>query len=328
MIVTRTPFRIPLGGGGTDLPSYYSQHGGFIVSAAINRYVYIMLNLRFEDSIRVSYSQTEIADCADQVDHPIVREALKLLGLNCNLEIVSIADLPAKTGLGSSCSFTVGLLNALHALKREHVPLEELAEEACHIEIDRLREPIGKQDQYIAAFGGITCLDIDREGGVRPYALNLPGDVVQELENNVMVFYTGIKRSASEVLSAQARAAQEGDPRVLEALHVIKEIGREVKRALEAGDLDRFGSLMDEHWQVKKRLSDKVSNGEIDAWYETARSNGALGGKVMGAGGGGFFMFYCPNGHKGRLREALTAEGLRELRVGVDFEGSKVLMNF
>ncbi len=328
MIVTRTPFRVPLGGGGTDLPSYYSQHGGFIVSAAINRYVYIMLNLRFEDSIRVSYSQTEIADCADHVEHPIVREALKLLGLNCNLEIVSIADVPAKTGLGSSCSFTVGLLNALHALKREHLPLEELAEEACHIEIERLREPIGKQDQYIAAFGGITCLEIDREGGVRPYALNLPGDVVQELENNVMVFYTGIKRSASEVLSGQARAAQEGDPRVVEALHVIKEIGREVKLALEAGDLDRFGSLMDEHWQVKKRLSDKVSNGEIDAWYETARSNGALGGKVMGAGGGGFFMFYCPNGRKGRLREVLTAEGLRELRVGVDFEGSKVLINF
>ncbi len=328
MIVTRTPFRVPLGGGGTDLPSYYSQHGGFIVSAAINRYVYIMLNLRFEDSIRVSYSQTEIADCADQVEHPIVREALKLVGLDCNLEIVSIADVPAKTGLGSSCSFTVGLLNALHTLKREHVPLEELAEEACHIEIERLGEPIGKQDQYMAAFGGITCLDIDREGGVRPYALNLPNDVVQELENNVMVFYTGIKRSASEVLGGQARAAAAGDPRVVEALHVIKEIGHEVKRALEAGDLDRFGSLMDEHWQVKKRLSDKVSNGEIDAWYETARSNGALGGKVMGAGGGGFFMFYCPNGRKGRLREALTAEGLRELRVGVDFEGSKVLINF
>jgi D-glycero-alpha-D-manno-heptose-7-phosphate kinase len=328
MIVTRTPFRVPLGGGGTDLPSYYSQHGGFIVSAAINRYVYIMLNLRFEDSIRVSYSQTEIADCADQVEHPIVREALKLVGLDCNLEIVSIADVPAKTGLGSSCSFTVGLLNALHTLKREHVPLEELAEEACHIEIERLGEPIGKQDQYMAAFGGITCLDIDREGGVRPYALNLPNDVVQELENNVMVFYTGIKRSASEVLGGQARAAAAGDPRVVEALHVIKEIGHEVKRALEAGDLDRFGSLMNEHWQVKKRLSDKVSNGEIDAWYETARSNGALGGKVMGAGGGGFFMFYCPNGRKGRLREALTAEGLRELRVGVDFEGSKVLINF
>ena len=218
MIVTRTPFRIPLGGGGTDLPSYYSRYGGFIVSAAINRYVYIMLNRRFEDSIRVSYSQTEIADCADQVEHPIVREALKLVGLDRHLEIVSIADLPANTGLGSSCSFTVGLLNALHALKREHVPLDELAEEACHLEIDRLHEPIGKQDQYIAAFGGITCLEIDREGGVRPYSLKVADEVVQELENSSLIFYTGIKRSSSEVLSGQSKAAEDGDPRVVAAL--------------------------------------------------------------------------------------------------------------
>ncbi len=328
MIVTRTPFRIPLGGGGTDLPAYYSQHGGFIVSAAINRYVYIMLNRRFEDSIRVSYSQTEIADCADEVKHPIVREALRFVGLDRNLEIVSIADLPANTGLGSSCAFTVGLPNALHALKREHVSIEELAEEACYLEIERLGEPIGKQDQYIAAFGGITCLEIDREGGVRPCSLNLPEGVIQELENNVMIFYTGIKRSASEVLSGQSRAAQEGDPRVVEALHMIKEIGREIKGALERGDLNRFGWLLDQHWRVKKNLSDKVSNGEIDAWYETARANGALGGKVMGAGGGGFFMFYCPDGNKSRLREALSGEGLRELRIGIDFEGSKVLVNF
>jgi len=328
MIVTRTPFRVSLGGGGTDLPSYYSQHGGFIVSAAINRYVYIMLNRRFEDSIRVSYSQTEIADCADQVEHPIVREALKFVGLDRHLEIVSIADLPANTGLGSSCSFTVGLLNALHALKREHVPLDELAEEACHIEIDRLGEPIGKQDQYMAAFGGITCMEIDREGGVRPYSLTVADDVVQELENSALIFYTGIKRSASEVLSGQSKAAQDGDPRVVAALHMIKEIGHEIKDALERGDLTRFGQLLDEHWQVKRNLSEKVSNDAIDAWYETARANGALGGKLMGAGGGGFFMFYCPNGNKPRLREALTAQGLRELRIGIDFEGSKVLVNF
>lgn len=328
MIVTRTPFRVPLGGGGTDLSSYYSQYGGFILSAAINRHVYIMLNRRFEDSIRVSYSQTEIAECADQVEHPIVREALKFMGLDHNLEIVSIADLPANTGLGSSCSFTVGLLNALHAMKREHIPMDELAEEACYIEIERLGEPIGKQDQYIAAFGGITCLEIDREGGVRPCSLDLPDEVVQELENSIMIFYTGIKRSASEVLSGQSRATQEGDPGVIESLHAIKQIGMEIKSALEHGNLDRFGCLLDQHWQVKKRLSDKVSNSEIDAWYETAKARGALGGKVMGAGGGGFFMFYCPNGNKGRLREALTSQGLRELRLGIDFEGSKVLMNF
>ncbi|HEU4758702.1 MAG TPA: galactokinase, partial [Dehalococcoidia bacterium] len=245
-----------------------------------------------------------------------------------NLEIVSIADLPANTGLGSSCSFTVGLLNALHTLKREHVPLDDLAEEACHLEIEKLHEPIGKQDQYIAAFGGITCLEIDREGGVRAHALNVPGEVVQELENNVMVFYTGIQRRASEVLSSQSRAAEGGESRVIEALHVIKELGREITDALERGDLDRFGWLLDQHWQVKKQLSDRVTNSEIDGWYEAAKANGALGGKVMGAGGGGFFMFYCPNGAKARLRETLASQGLRELRLGIDFEGSKVLINF
>jgi len=328
MIVTRTPFRVSLGGGGTDLPSYYSQYGGFVVGAAINRYVYVMLNHRFEDSLRVSYSQTEIVRGPDAVEHPIVREALKFTGLESNLEIVSVADLPANTGLGSSCAFTVGLLNALHAMKREHVQLDELAEEACHIEIERLREPIGKQDQYIAALGGITCLEIDREGGVRYSALELPEETVQELENNTMIFYTGIQRSASEVLRHQSKATEERDRPVTQALHMIKDIGREIRSALLRGDLDRYGSLMDEHWQVKKSLSDKVSGGDLDRWYEIARSHGALGGKVMGAGGGGFFMFYCPNGTKGRLREALTAEGLKEMRMGIDFDGAKVLVNF
>ena len=328
MIITRTPFRVSLGGGGTDLPSYYSRYGGFIVGAAINRYVYVMLNHRFEDSIRVSYSQTEIVDGPDAVEHPIVREALKFTGINNHLEIVSIADLPANTGLGSSCAFTVGLLNALHAMKREHVSLEELAEEACHIEIDCLGEPIGKQDQYIAALGGVTCLEIDREGGVRSSPLQIPEDVVQELENNTLIFYTGIQRSASDVLRSQSKATEEKDQRVTKALHMIKDIGREIKVALIRGDLDRFGWLMDQHWQVKKSLSEKVTASNLDRWYEIAKSHGALGGKVMGAGGGGFFMFYCPNGARGRLREALTAEGLREMRLGIDFEGAKVAVNF
>ncbi len=328
MIITRTPFRVSLGGGGTDLPSYYSRYGGFIVGAAINRYVYVMLNRRFEDSIRVSYSQTEIVDGLDDVEHPIVREALKFTGLNKHLEIVSIADLPANTGLGSSCAFTVGLLNALHAMKREHVPLEELAEEACYIEIERLGEPIGKQDQYIAALGGITCLEIDREGGVHSYSLQLPEETVQELESNTLIFYTGIQRSASDVLRGQSKATEEKDERVTQALHMIKDLGREIKVALVQGDLDRFGWLMDQHWQVKKTLSEKVTASNLDRWYEIAKSHGALGGKVMGAGGGGFFMFYCPTGVRGRLREALTAEGLKEMRRGIDFEGAKVAVNF
>jgi D-glycero-alpha-D-manno-heptose-7-phosphate kinase len=328
VIVTRTPFRVSLGGGGTDLPSYYSRYGGFVVGAAINRYIYVMLNRRFEDSLRVSYSQTEIVPSREDVEHPIVREALAITRLDRNLEIVSIADLPANTGLGSSCAFTVGLLNALHAMKREHLPLDELAEEACHIEIERLGEPIGKQDQYMAAFGGITCLEIDREGGVRVSPLDLPDELVQELEGNTLIFYTGIQRSASEVLRDQSEATDRRDERVTRSLHAIKEIGREIKVALTSGDLDRYGRLMDQHWQVKRGLSDKVSADNLDRWYEMAKANGALGGKVMGAGGGGFFMFYCPNGSKGKLRDALTAEGLKELRLGIDFEGTKVLANF
>ena len=328
MIVTRTPFRVSLGGGGTDLPSYYRRHGGFIVGAALNRYVYVMLNRRFEDNLRVSYSQTEIVDSADSVEHPIVREALKLTGIDRNLEIVSVADLPANSGLGSSCAFTVGLLNALHALKREKVSIEELAEEACHLEIDRLGEPIGKQDQYVAAAGGIACMEIDREGGVHLSSLSLPDDMVQELENNTMIFYTGVQRRASEVLLSQSRATDEEDTGVTRALHMIKDIGREIKTALACGDLDRFGWLMDQHWQAKKGLSDKVSSSDIDAWYETGKAHGALGGKVMGAVGGGFLMFYCPNGAKGRLRQAMAAHGLKEMRLGIEPEGSKVLFNF
>jgi len=328
VIVTRTPFRLPLGGGGTDLPSYYSRYGGFVLSAAINRYVYIMVNRRFENSIRVSYFQTEIVDEVEQIKHPIVREALQYTGLGRNLEIVSIADLPANTGLGSSCAFTVGLLHALHALKREQRSLEELAEEACYIEIERLSEPIGKQDQYVASFGGIVCLEIDREGGVRVTPVQVAEETLQELENNAVLFYTGLKRSASEILSQQSQATSEDDPAVVEALHLIKDIGREIKAALERGDLVRFGWLLDEHWRVKKGLSDRVSSSQLDHWYSIGKANGALGGKVVGAGGGGFLMFYCQNGCKGRLREALTAEGLKELRFAVDFEGTKVLINF
>ncbi|MBI1884942.1 MAG: sugar kinase [Chloroflexi bacterium] len=327
MIVSRTPFRISFGGGGTDLPAYYSRYGGFIISAALNRYVYIALNRRFEDSIRVSYSQTEIVEGPDQVQHPIVREALRFLDLDDALEIVSIADLPANTGLGSSCSFTVGLLNALHALKREHVSLEELAEEACHLEIERLGEPIGKQDQYIAALGGITCLEIDREGGVRAAPASVPKEVLDELEERLLLFYTGLKRRASDVLEPQSRAAREDEPKVVSALHAIKDIGHEVQDSLERGELDRFGKLMDLHWQTKKNLSDRVTTDEVNRWYDLAMAGGALGGKLMGAGGGGFFMFYCPNGSKNEVRRALAAEGLKEVRFGIDFEGSKVLIN-
>ena len=328
MIVTRTPTRIPLGGGGTDIRSYASRYGGFLISAAINKYVYITVNSRFEDSIRVSYSKTEIADSVDDIEHPIVREALRLLGVEGGLEIVSIADVPANTGLGSSGAFTVGLLNALHTFKRENVPAEILAEEASTILMDVLGEPIGVHDQYLAALGGMTCLAIDQDGTVLAGPLATCDGIVEELEASLLVFYTGVKRSASEVLADESRAISHGQDGVTAALHTVKEIGWQVKEALETVNLRRFGELLDHHWQSKKRLSARVSSDRIDYLYELAKRNGALGGKIMGAGGGGFFMFYCENHDKARLREAMAAEGLKEMRFAIDFEGSKVLVNF
>ena len=328
MIVTRTPTRIPLGGGGTDIRSYASRYGGFLVSAAINRYVYITVNRRFEDSIRVSYSKTEIADSVDNIEHPIVREALRLMGLSSGLEIVSIADVPANTGLGSSGAFTVGLLNALHTFKRENVSAGTLAEEASAILMDVLGEPIGVHDQYLAALGGMTCLAIEQDGTVQASPLATSDGIVEELEASLLLFYTGVKRSASEVLAEESRAISRGHDGVTAALHTVKEIGFRVKEALETGNLRRFGELLDQHWQSKKRLSTRVSSDRIDRLYELARRNGALGGKIMGAGGGGFFMFCCDNHNKARLREAMATEGLRDMRFAIDFEGSKVLVNF
>ena len=326
MIVTRTPVRIPLGGGGTDLPSYYNQYGGFLISAAIDKYIYITVNKRFEKSIRVSYSETEITDDVEKIKHPIVREALKLLNLQERLEITSIGDVPSQTGLGTSSSFTVGLLNALHTYKKEKLSTQELAEEACYLEIELLKEPIGKQDQYVASFGGIICLEIDRLGSVKTYPLHFSCDALDQLESNTLLFYSGIRRSASSVLSVQNKESSLDKGKVVESLHQIKQIGKEIKEAFEEEDLSRFGQLLDLHWQTKKNLSDKISASQIDLWYEKAKENGALGGKLMGAGGGGFFMFYCNNGKNG-FRKMMEKEGLSEMRFHIDFEGSKVLIN-
>jgi len=327
MIVTRTPLRVPLGGGGTDVPSYYRDFGGYFISAAINKYIYITVNPRFEDSIRVSYSRTEIVDSVDDIEHPIVREALKLLGILRSLEIISMADLPANTGLGSSGSFTVGLLQALHALKRDHVGPQQVAEEAFHIEAEILGEPSGKQDQYIAAFGGITAFEIATDGSVKAMPVGLDEEVVDRLENDSMLFYTGLKRSSGEVLTSQQQALTNGHVDVAESLDEIKAIGREVSEALVQGDLTRFGALLDLHWQAKKRTSTLITTDEVDRWYALARAKGALGGKLMGAGGGGFFLFYCPNDYKSGLRKAMAAEGLREMRFAIDEDGSKVIVN-
>jgi D-glycero-alpha-D-manno-heptose-7-phosphate kinase len=326
MIISRAPVRISLGGGGTDLPSYYKKFGGFLVAAAIDKYIFISINKRFVSSIRLSYSETEIVDSVDQIKHRIFREALRLLGIANQVEIVSIADVPSNCGLGSSSAFTVSLLNGLHAYKREFVSLKDLAEEACRLEIEILGEPIGKQDQYLSAIGGLCSLTFEKSGEVIVEPLQLAADKLMDLENNISLFYTGVERRASEILSSQNVRTKTNDDAVLSTLHKIKEIGLDSRRALERGDLDEFGALLDFHWQVKKTLSGKISSPRFDEVYETARRAGALGGKIMGAGGGGFFMFYSQN-KKGRLIEALGHLGLSYTPFRFDFEGAKILVN-
>jgi D-glycero-alpha-D-manno-heptose-7-phosphate kinase len=288
--------------------------------------MYITVNKRFQDEIRVSYSRTEIVNRAEEVRHPLVREALKLVGIDPGIEITSIADLPAQSGLGSSGSFTVGLLNALHAYKKEFLTPKELAEEAFHIEAEILGEPVGKQDHYIAAHGGIISMEIDRSGAVEVDTHVLSEDALDQLENNTLYFYTGIQRNASQVLSDQSESMRRDENSVIECMHKIKDMGRECLSRLKNGDADWFGKSLDLHWHIKRQVSTKMSDASIDKWYQMALDNGASGGKIMGAGGGGFFMFYCNNG-KSMLRNILAKEGLREIKFRIDTEGSKVLMN-
>lgn len=326
MIVSRTPFRLPLGGGGTDLPAYYRKHGGFFLSGAVDKYMHIVLNDRFEPGIRVSYSQTEIVDYPESIRHPSVREAMKLLNFRDRIEIVSLADVPAATGLGSSGSFAVGLLNALYAHQKVVKTPEEIAEEACDIAQNRLREPSGKQDEYTASLGGLRAYEIDKEGTVTSSPLRMHEDTIAELEYGTMMFYTGIKRSASEILGKQQLRVSKRSGEAVEKMHRIKAIGLESKRALEKGDLHRFGELLDEHWTVKRGVAEGMTTEAIDSWYSIAKKNGATGGKVVGAGGGGFLMLYCEEGRQ-NVRSALAKEGLVEHRFRFVFEGSKVIYN-
>jgi D-glycero-alpha-D-manno-heptose-7-phosphate kinase len=329
MILSRAPFRISLGGGGTDLPSYYSQYGGFVLSAAINKYLYIYVNRpAADDLIRVKYSRYEQVMTPDEIQHDLVRPALKLLHLSGGLEIASMSDVPAGTGLGSSGTYLVGLLAALYEFKREKIPTQALAEQACHIEMDLACHPVGKHDHYLAAFGGITCLDIETNGKVTVTPLNISITTVDEFRSSVLLFYTGILRSSTDILQAQKEGTQQQSQEMVDSLHRTKGLGYQVREALEKGDLERFGLLLDEHWQNKKRRSGQISSPEIDRWYELARASGAVGGKIIGAGGGGFFMFYCPPRRKGTLRKALAAAGLREMPYDFDFEGAKILVNF
>ena len=264
----------------------------------------------------------------DELEHDLVRPALKALDLTRNIEITSMADVPGGTGLGSSGTYLVAVLAALHELRREKVPTQALAEQACHIEMALAGHAVGKHDHYLAAFGGITCLDIHPDGRVHVSPLDVSISTVEEFRGRVLLFYTGISRSSQEILGAQDQDTQRGDANVVESLHRTKELVLQIKAALEAGELDRFGRLLDEHWQNKKRRSSKISDPDIDRWYDLAKENGALGGKIMGAGGGGFLMFYCPPEAKPRLRAALSGAGLREMPYDFDFDGAKILVNF
>jgi D-glycero-alpha-D-manno-heptose-7-phosphate kinase len=324
VIITRTPLRISLGGGGTDLPSYYRRNGGTVIAAAVNKYIYIGINRTFTDDYFIKYSEMERAREISEIRHPIVREALQLHQVGPSLEIVSLADIPSGTGLGSSGTFTVGLLRALYALKHEHVSAGALAEQACHVEIDLLGRPVGKQDQYIAAFGGFTCLEFCPDGEVRVSPLRISNETLHDLEERLLLFFTGYSRDAESMLEDQKTKSEKGDTSMLENLHAIAEIGRQVRDVLERGDTHAFGELMHVHWERKRQRTAGMSTSDIDRWYEVGRAHGAVGGKLVGAGAGGFLMFYASD--PAALREAMTGEGLSELRFAFDHDGSTVIV--
>jgi D-glycero-alpha-D-manno-heptose-7-phosphate kinase len=324
MIITRSPLRISIGGGGTDLASYYEDHGGFLVAMAISKHVYISLHRRFDPGTLLRYSEIERVECVDEVRHPIIRECLKATNTPArNLEITSMADVPAGTGLGSSGSFTTALLKALHIYHKRYIDMSALAKLACHIEIERLREPIGKQDQYIAAFGGLTAFTFERDGSVGVETLEISEETHEDLEDNLVMFFTGRLRNASAILKDQDSRSKSADRAMIDNLHRVKELGYRTRDAFVRGDLRQWGEIMREHWEAKKKRSAAMTSPAIDEYYDLALRNGAIGGKLVGAGGGGFLLFYAEDPR--RLRKAMSRAGLPELFVHLDVEGAKVV---
>lgn len=324
MIITRTPLRVSIGGGGTDLPFFFPKYGGFLVTSAIDKYIYVMVSERkFHDQFRISYSTTENVDSVDKIQNDRIREALKLLNITKPLEISTISEVPGQSGLGSSSAFLVGLLKALHKLKGEIVSPKVLAEEAAKIEIDIIKEPIGKQDQYASAYGGIINLNINKTGNVLVSPLDITTEVLKDLESNLYMFYTGITRSASEVIRDQSQKAV-SDEEKMQCMSQIKDIGIEIKKAIESGNARRFGEWMNVHWESKKKMSSKMSSSKLDEWYDLGIKNGAIGGKVMGAGGGGFLLFYSER--KGsEFIKSMQEAGLKFVPFKFDFEGCKLI---
>ncbi len=326
MIIARSPLRISLGGGGTDLASYYKDHEGFLIAAAIDKYVYVSTSRPFHEGIILKYSKVETVSQVAKVEHPAIREALNYFQLNSpQIEISSFADIPSGTGLGSSGSFTTALLKALHGHYRRNIHPQQLAELACHIEIEKLGEPIGKQDQYIAAYGGITEFTFHKNGSVSSAPLNLSVQTVHDLEDNLLLFFTGISRSAGSILKDQVEKTKANDPRMVDNLHFTKDLGLRSKAALLIGDTNSFGELMHEHWEHKKSRSNGMTSDFIDSVYSQAIQAGAVGGKLVGAGGGGFLMFYASD--KEKLRVKMSQLGLEEVRFQFDFEGTKVILS-
>jgi D-glycero-alpha-D-manno-heptose-7-phosphate kinase len=326
LLITRSPLRISLGGGGTDLPSYYREHGGFLVAAAIDKYVWVTVLRPFTPGIFLKYSKLEHVDRVEQVEHPIVRETLGLMGIRePQHEITTLADIPAGTGLGSSGSFTTALVKALHAHERRLLLPGDCARLACEIEIDRLGRSVGKQDQYIAAYGGVTCFHFDRDDGVRAEPLRASQETLHDLEDNLLLFFTGFSRSAGDILHDQDAKTKQADPAMIANLHYVKDLGLRSRKALEEGRPALFGELMHEHWENKRRRSSGMSNARIDEWYELGRKHGAIGGKLVGAGGGGFLMFYAED--RDRVRAAMRGAGLEEVRFRFDFDGTRVVFS-
>ncbi len=325
MIITRTPLRISFGGGGTDLPSYYREFGGFVLSAAINKYVYITINKSFLPGYFLKYSEMEHAQTYEEVKHPLLREALILHEAPCPLEIVSIADVPAGTGLGSSGAFLVGLVHALYAHERKRVTAETLAREAVEIEMNRLREPVGKQDQYSAAYGGLLCQEYRSDDSVDVAVLKVSETVLTELRDSLMLFFVGQTRSASVLLEDQKKRSEGHDKTMLDGLHFVKQLGQEIRRVLEMGAVHEFGRLMHEHWLRKRIRSKGMTSDQVDGLYEIARTRGgATGGKLVGAGGSGFLLLHTQD--RKRLRGVMTEAGASEMEFNFDFDGSAVML--
>jgi D-glycero-alpha-D-manno-heptose-7-phosphate kinase len=326
MIIARSPLRVSLGGGGTDLPSYYREHGGFLLAAAIDKYVFVTVMRPFTPGVFLKYSSLEHVERIPEIRHPIIREVLAMEGLEVpQVEITTLADIPSGTGLGSSGSFTTALIKAVYAHRRKLILPQELAELACHVEIEKLGEPIGKQDQYIAAYGGLTAFTFHKDNRVTAEPLKISRETLHDLEDHLLLFFTGFSRSAGGILKDQKVRTQKNDAEMLKNLHYVKELGLRSQEALEKGDGEGFGKIMHEHWEHKKKRSGGMSNPKIDEWYELGMKNGAVGGKLVGAGGGGFLMFYA--GDRQRLRLAMARAGLEEVRFRFDFEGTKIVLN-